>query len=99
MDTNNVNAKLNELIQMWIDGSAVSLQHIPGLCDEITEIIANRAILAELDRSLLRRVALLSVRAESRLAACLAIQTRTGAYSTHGVFETLPRVVTTNWEG
>ena len=62
-------------------------------------LAARSESVGEIDQNLLRRAKLLSTKAEKRLAECVAIQTRTGTYSTGGAHELLPRVVTSGWEG
>jgi hypothetical protein len=94
-----VDAGLQQLIALWIDGTRASLLLIPPVCDRIAELAANGTFTAEFDPSLAWRASLLAVKAEQRLTACLAIQSRTGSYSTQGELERSPHVATAGWEG
>jgi|ERR1035441_466003 hypothetical protein len=96
---NPIDLRLQQLIALWIDGSPVSLQRIPLLCDQIEELAADGGFTGNPDRDLIRRAGRLSAKAEQRLVACLEIQSRTGSYSTRGALELLPHMVTAGWEG
>lgn len=94
-----INAQLQELGELWMDAGAASLQRIPVLCSRLAELAADGKGSADIDLDLLRRVQVLSIQAEERLSACLAIQTRTGSYSGSGAHELSPRIATAGWEG
>jgi len=94
-----IEACLRQLSGLWMDATPASLQLIPALCEQIAEATTHPGLLRRIDRRLLRRVELLSAKAEARLEECLAIQTRTGSYSTLGAPEVSPRLVTSGWEG
>jgi hypothetical protein len=96
---NPIDARLQQIISLWVDGNPASLGRIPALCDEIEELVSSSECKGDHDRNLARRAACLSAKAEQRLAACLEIQSRTGSYSMQGALELLPRVVTAGWEG
>jgi hypothetical protein len=100
---NEIDPRLKQLIALWIDGTSTSLQCVPEVCDELYESVVNSTGRDEsklpFDGELLRRVGLLSAKAEQRLEACLEIQSRTGSYSTRGALELSARVVTAGWEG
>jgi len=96
---NPIDLRLRQLVALWIDGTPSSLQSIPRLCHEIAGLAANGRYAGNLDQDLLRRAGRLSAKAERRLAACLRIQSRTGAYSMHGALELSPHLATTGWEG
>jgi hypothetical protein len=94
-----INTQLRELARLWVDANPESVRRIPALCGEIAELAARPGFTAEIDRDLLRRARLLSTRAETRSAQCLAILSRTGCYSTDGALEVSPCVATSGWEG
>lgn len=94
--TGRLHAQLAELNALWIDLSPDSLRRIPLVCQEIEESTGRSDAI---DKELLRRLERLAANAERRLVECLAIQSRTGAYSMHGSFELMPRVATSGWEG
>jgi len=94
-----IEACLRQLSALWVDATPASLQRIPALCEQIVEATTHPGLPQKIDPSLLRRVELLSAKAEARLEECLAIQTRTGSYSTLGALEVAPRLVTAGWEG
>jgi hypothetical protein len=94
-----INDQLKELAALWVDATAESMRRIPALCSDIAEMAARGEFGGGVDRDLLNRAKLLSTRAETRLAECLAIQSRTGSYSIRGAPELSPRVATSGWEG
>jgi hypothetical protein len=95
--SNKINAQLEELGALWVNPISEALQRIPALCDEIAAACAPNE--ARINRELLCRAGLLSIKAQTRLMDCLAIQIRTGSYSTTGALEASPRVATLGWEG
>jgi hypothetical protein len=97
--TTQIETHLQELAGLWVEVTSEGLRRIPVLCSEIEDLTARGEAGAKVERDLLRRIDLLSSRAEARMAECLAIQTRTGTYSTRGALETTPRVATSGWEG
>jgi hypothetical protein len=96
---NSMNTRLEKLAELWVQPTSDSLRRISELCDEVAALFARRESIGEIDQGLLRRAKLLSTKAEKRVAECVAIQTRTGTYSTCGGHELSPRVVTSGWEG
>jgi hypothetical protein len=92
------NQRVEQLAGLWKEAEMESFAQIPELCDEIARLAADGQF-AQVDSDLLGRVKLLAARAERRLAECVAIQTRTGIYSTHGGFDVARRVATSGWEG
>jgi hypothetical protein len=97
--SSQMNERLQELTGLWVDLTSASMQRIPALCDEIAMLAARGEDTEEIDRDLLYKTELLSTTAEKRLTECLAIQTRTGSYSTRGALERSSRVATSGWEG
>lgn len=95
----DINAYLQQLTEMWVIANSDSLGEIPILCGEIQELATCAESAGQIDRGLLCRLRLLSDKAEKRITDCVAIQTRTGAYSTRGSLELAPRVATSGWEG
>lgn len=93
-----IDLRLQQLIELWKDASPHSLQSIPPLCGEILKMAEGEGSVG-VDRNLLGRARRLAAKAEQRLATCVEIQSRTGAYSTRGSLETSPHVVTAGWEG
>jgi len=93
------NAQLLELTRLWVEASPRSLARIPDLCGAIEALAAARGTGAGIDTGLLRRLELLSARAESRISGCLAIQMRTGSYSRGGILEQASTIATSGWEG
>ena len=94
--TTDIDLRLERLIALWIAGDRVSLAAIPPLCDEITALADHTP---DHDPSLLRRAARLASAADERLAICLRIQSRTGAYSGSGGLEVVPHLATNGWRG
>jgi hypothetical protein len=96
--SSEIDVRLKELITLWTDGTPASLQRVPLLCDKIF-LAANLESQMDVDPKLLQRALRLAAAAEDRLATCLAIQSRTGSYSTGGALEHSPHIVTAGWEG
>jgi len=94
-----IDAQLRDLAGLWTDPSIENLRQIPATCETIALLAGKGTIDENIDPALLRQVQLLAGRAETRLAECLAIQIRTGAYCRQGALEVAPRVATSGWEG
>ncbi len=94
-----VTAQLRVLLESWVEGTAASIERIPEICGEIVSKVLHDGLPGDLDRNLLAQVGLIAAAGQARLAECLRIQTRTGAYSTRGTFEASSRVTTSGWEG
>jgi hypothetical protein len=92
-----INRQLQSLAGLWTDPTTENLAKIPALCNSIEEMIGRNT--GRTDPSLIFRARLLAAKAQQRIEECVAIQTRTGAYSMCGAHELSPRVATIAWEG
>jgi hypothetical protein len=88
----DIQNKLRELAALWVNPVAANLERILDICKEIADTVASGPFSERLDPAQLRRISVLSCRAEERMVGC---DTGSRCYGTPAK----RRVTTAQWEG